>query len=360
MTGPLFANQVGMKAWPCSMFLVLLLVLPNCRQKPSTTQGHEPSGQSSQSSILPPSYQLSHMDDCLGICDGSGAVAVDHRHFMVVNDETSELLIYHRNQSGPPKQRMDIRKLLDLNKKEEADLEAAARVGDLFYVIGSHSRDNDGNKEKERRRLLAFSLHPEGNLFRIQAEGKVCKDLVQDLIKEEALQSIGLKAAMGHAGDQPEGLNIEALCSGQGDCLWIGFRGPLIDGRALMVQVANPLEIIQGDKPSLGDVRLLDLGGRSIRGAERVGEQILILADDSLRGRGAEAFLWDGDGSDPQPLILAGLNLLDPEAILVFPDTQLQVIQILSDDGGRRRGDRDCMDQTSASAMGFRSATFTY
>jgi hypothetical protein len=127
-----------------------------------------------------------------------------------------------------------------------------------------------------------------------------------------------------------------------------------------MVQVANPLEIIQGDKPSLGDVRLLDLGGRSIRGAERVGEQILILADDSLRGRGAEAFLWDGDGSDPQPLILAGLNLLDPEAILVFPDTQLQVIQILSDDGGRRRGDRDCMDQTSASAMGFRSAAFTY
>jgi len=57
---------------------------------------------------------------------------------------------------------------------------------------------------------------------------------------------------------------------------------------------------------------------------------------------------------------LAGLNLLDPEAILVFPDTQLQVIQILSDDGGRRRGDRDCMDQASASAMGFRSATFTY
>ena len=33
------------------------------------------------------------------VCDGSGGVAIDEKHFVIVNDETSELLIM--NDPGP-------------------------------------------------------------------------------------------------------------------------------------------------------------------------------------------------------------------------------------------------------------------
>ena len=171
---------------------------------------------------------------------------------------------------------------------------------------------------------------------------------------------LSLESAYRQAGDDPKGLNIEALCAGANNSLWIGFRGPLIDGKALMVQLSNPRKVCFGNQARFGGYALLDLGGQSIRGADSVGGDILILADDPWKQEGATLFFWDGNTSTPEPIPMDGLALLDPEAVFIFPDTQWQILQVLSDDGGRRRGEKDCGNLDTPSAMGFRSASFAY
>ena len=171
---------------------------------------------------------------------------------------------------------------------------------------------------------------------------------------------LSLESAYRQAGDDPKGLNIEALCAGANNSLWIGFRGPLIDGKALMVQLSNPQKVCFGTQARFGGYALLDLGGQSIRGADSVGEDILIIADDPWKQKGANLFFWDGKTSTPEPIPMDGLALLDPEAVFIFPDTQWQILQVLSDDGGRRRGEKDCGNLDTPSAMGFRSASFAY
>ena len=86
----------------------------------------------------------------------------------------------------------------------------------------------------------------------------------------------------------------------------------------------------------------------------------MIIADDPWKQEGATLFFWDGNTSTPEPIPMDGLALLDPEAVFIFPDTQWQILQVLSDDGGRRRGEKDCGNLDTPSAMGFRSASFAY
>ena len=348
-----------LRPWGKILGLAWLLCM-GCRpQEAEVSAGAEKIPSASHPEIRP-HYALLQIDDCQGVCDGSGGVAIDEKHFVIVNDETSELLIYERSRSGLPKQRLNIRKHLDLKKKEEADLEAMARVGNTFYVIGSHSRDNEGKKQKERRAFMGFSLEPEAGLFRLQVEGKPYDDLMSDLLKDPSMAHLSLESAYRQAGDDPKGLNIEALCAGANNSLWIGFRGPLIDGKALMVQLSNPQKVCFGTQARFGGYALLDLGGQSIRGADSLGEDILIIADDPWKQKGANLFFWDGKTSTPEPIPMDGLALLDPEAVFIFPDTQWQILQVLSDDGGRRRGEKDCGNLDTPSAMGFRSASFAY
>ena len=58
------------------------------------------------------------------------------------------------NDPGRPTQTtLEYSKASGSKEKEEADLEAMARVGSTFYVIGSHSRDNEGKKQKGKTSL---------------------------------------------------------------------------------------------------------------------------------------------------------------------------------------------------------------
>ena len=47
-----------------------------------------------------------------------------------------------------------------------------------------------------------------------------------------------------------------------------------------MVQLSNPQRVCFGTQARFGGYALLDLGGQSIRGADSLGEDILIIADD--------------------------------------------------------------------------------
>ena len=307
-----------LRPWGKILGLAWLLCM-GCRPQEAEVSAGAQKITSASHPEIRPHYALLQIDDCQGVCDGSGGVAIDEKHFVIVNDETSELLIYERSRSGLPKQRLNIRKHLDLKKKEEADLEAMARVGSTFYVIGSHSRDNEGKKQKERRAFMGFSLEPEAGLFRLQVEGKPYDDLMSDLLKDPSMAHLSLESAYRQAGDDPKGLNIEALCAGANNSLWIGFRGPLIDGKALMVQLSNPQKVCFGTQARFGGYALLDLGGQSIRGADSLGEDILIIADDPWKQKGANLFSGMARPRPPSPFPWMGWHFWIRRQFLSFP-----------------------------------------
>ncbi|MDC0325776.1 DUF3616 domain-containing protein, partial [bacterium] len=158
-------------------------------------------------------YILQHTAYYSGSCDGSGGVALGEKHFAVVNDETSRLLIYRRLEPGAPVQIVNLRKALELKKKEEGDLEGLARIGDILYVLGSHSRDRDGKKQKERRKLLALRIISTDEKFELKPIGDVYEDLMDDFEDHKPFKSLNLKESAKESGDNPEGFNIEGLCS---------------------------------------------------------------------------------------------------------------------------------------------------
>lgn len=305
-------------------------------------------------------YVLRHATYYTESCDGSGAVALGKDYFAVVNDETSQLLIFARRAPGAPVEKITLHKALDLEKGEEADLEALARIEDRIYVLGSHSRDREGKKEKERRKLLAVHFSADSNGPQLTPIGEAYEDLMNDLTDHRAFDSLQLKEATKKSGDDPNGFNLEGLCAGQNGCLWLCFRAPQVENKALLIPLNNPKDVTAGARARFGNHVVLDLGGRSIRGADNMDGHIVMIADDDFKGRSPVIFLWDESQTFATALSLPGLDTFDPESIIIYPDTGLQELQILSDDGGRRLLDKDCKDEENPSLKRFRSATYTW
>lgn len=329
--------------------------ISNLNQSPSLT-----GDSTSMEASIQVDYTLKHAAYYTGSCDGSGAVALDHDLFAVVNDETSQLLVYARQAPGAPVKTISLHKALDLKKGEEADLEAMARIEDRIYVLGSHSRDREGKKEKERRKLLAVRFKSTTTGPQLTPIGKAYEDLMDDLTDHAAFDSLHLKEATKKSGDDPEGFNLEGLCAGRNGCLWLCFRGPRVNDKALLIPLNNPKDVTAGARARFGDHVLLNLDGRSIRGVDNIEGHIVIIADDDFKGRSPAIYLWDESQSTPTQLSIPDLNTFDPESIILYPDTGLQELQILSDDGGRRLLNKDCKDEPNPILKRFRSATYTW
>lgn len=67
-----------------------------------------------------------------GSADSSAAVDVGDGYALVADDETNVLRLYDRSRSGAPVKTWDLGPALGI--KKEADMEAAARVGDTVYL----------------------------------------------------------------------------------------------------------------------------------------------------------------------------------------------------------------------------------
>jgi hypothetical protein len=104
--------------------------------------------------------------------------------------------------------------------------------------------------------------------------------LVVAAIAGTSLASRALRAAEPLASGKG-GVNIEGLAAAGDGSLLIGFRSPLVDGRAIVLRLRNPARVIEkGGAPDFGEPALLDLGGLGIRdiGASAAPDEFWILA----------------------------------------------------------------------------------
>ena len=268
-----------------------------------------------------------------GAMDGSAAVAIDSQFFANASDEDNVIRIYPRERGGEPVQAIDLSSFLEVDPlSPETDIEAAARICNRAYWITSHGRNKSGKERVSRHRFFATDIRTNEHGIQIVAAGKPYKDLLDDLTAAEPLKQFDLAAAAARAPKSPGGLAIEGLAATPDGRLVIGFRNPVPKGRALLVPMLNPDEVIDGQRARFGKPIQLDLGGLGIRDIALWQGEFVIIAGPSASDGALKLFLWKGADTLPKPIKHISLKGLHPEAIVIYPDKGLREFQLLSDD----------------------------
>ena len=217
----------------------------------------------------------------------------------------------------------------------EADLEAGARIGDRAFWIGSHGCNKSGKHRNNRHRFFATDIRLAGGQVTIKAVGRPCKTLLDELALDSRFDEFHFAKAALSAPKDAGALNIEGLSATPEGHLLIGFRNPVPEGKALLIPLVNPNEVVQGAPARFDPPILLKLGGLGIRDIALYGKTYVIIAGSWHGGGPFQLYLWDGPGTKPEPLTVKHLNDYQPEALIVYPEKGLREFQILSDDGNR-------------------------
>ena len=288
----------------------------------------------------------------LGACDASGAVELSEHMFVVGDDEDNVLRVYDADRGGAPIFAVDLSPQLDLDgkkrKKLETDIEAATRVGDLAFWLTSHGRNSKGKLKAERFRFFATTtaVEPAG----LKLVGKSYSHLLDDLLADPRLGSFQLGFAAERAPKEAGGLNIEGMTERVEGGVWIGFRNPNPGGKALLVPFVNPERVVHGERAKFGDPLLLDLGGLGVRALSWWQGRYLIAAGHYSGGAESRLFSWDG-GTELKDLALTFADF-NPEGFFT-PETRDRVM-LLSDDGSRAVGEKECKRVRDPAAKSFR------
>jgi hypothetical protein len=280
-----------------------------------------------------------------GVCDASTAVAVDENHILVGEDENEVLMLYQTGvqNSQPVGAGFNLTKLLRDQSGYECDIEASARIGNRIYWITSHGPDKSGRKQPNRHRLFATDVMSSGKEIKLKWVGRY-DNLERDIIKALHIKKKGQ-------------LNIEALARTPDDKgLLIGFRGPVDDGKAIVVTLVNPLGMLmKRESIQPGKIYKLDLGGlglRSMAYSPRLGKYFMIAGP---QGEGGPFYLyeWKVNLSEPPKKIkkLTWKKGSSPEGLIIYENKQK--IQVLQDEGTKRVSGALCKDWKMGSKKSF-------
>ena len=208
------------------------------------------------------------INEYLGICDASAAAPLSADMFVVANDEDNVLRVY---RFGEPSvvQAFSLDQFLKPDPDEpEADIEGAARIDDQIYWVTSHGQNKDGKDRPSRHRLFATTVAFQDGKVTLTPAGTAYTNLRADLITAPQLAKYKLMVAATLAPEEPGGFNIEGLAATADGRLLLGFRNPITDGKALIVPIENPKEVITGKKAQIGSPIEIMLDGRGIRSIE--------------------------------------------------------------------------------------------
>jgi hypothetical protein len=278
------------------------------------------------------------------MCDASAAVSLAPDMFVVANDEDNVLRVYRRGEPNAA-QTFPLDSFLKPDPEEpETDLEGAARIGDQIYWITSHGQNKKGKDRSSRHRLFATTVAIQDGKVSLTSSGIPYIDLRGDLIKAPQLAKYKLADAAKLAPEEPNGFNIEGLAATPDGRLLVGFRNPIPAGKALVVPINNPKDVVNGKKAEIGMPIELALEARGIRSMEYSAEHSrYFLAAGPFNDVGSFAlYTWSGQPKE-DPEIVKGVDFgeLSPEAIF-FDSGNKTSLHTLSDDGDRKIEKKDC------------------
>ncbi len=273
-----------------------------------------------------------------GACDASGAVAVDERHFAVADDEDNVLRVYDAVSGGEPVRKTNLSKQITLDKKGEADIEAATSINGRAVWLSSHGRNAKGDEDLNRSLVITTDLPTLDQ--RVDVQGRVYRNLLLDLRADPRLARYELQHASELAPKELGGLNIEGLTATPDGKLLIGFRSPVPGGKALIIPLLNPEALYGSGSVRFGDPIELDLGGLGIRSLSWWRHSYLIAAGPTDEVGPSRLYRWAGAGAVPRLAAEAVFGNANPEAF--FTAEGNDEILILSDDGARQIHGKAC------------------
>jgi hypothetical protein len=280
-----------------------------------------------------------------GMCDASAAAAIDDEHFIAASDEENILRIFSNHAGGPALKQQDLSRFLELDPaKPETDIEGAARIGNRIYWISSHSRNRHGRVRPDRHRFFATDVNATN--LTITPVGKPYTYLLNDLIKDPQLKQYKLDEASRLPPKAKDALNIEALAATPEGHLLIGFRNPIPKGKALIVPMLNPEEVIKGGHARFGAALELDLGGDGVRDMALRDDKYVIIAGSAQGGGASRLYRWKIGKDDAKEVKGGKMKGANPEALVFYPgDADFQVF---CDSGRSKGGEPECKDQPEA------------
>lgn len=170
------------------------------------------------------------------------------------------------------------------------------------------------------------------------------------MIASAQLQRFPFAQASSLTPEAEGAFNIEGLAATVQGGVLIGLRNPATGGKALVIELLNPAEVVHGETGVFGAAVELDLGGLAIRSIELLENAYVIVAGPPGDAGRFSLFQWTGAAQDkPVEVPHEDFGTLRPEAIFAIPGTRK--LQILSDDGGKH------VKETVEQLQCFRSVT---
>jgi len=235
----------------------------------------------------------------------------------------------------------------------EADLEGLSFCDGYLWLTGSHSAVRDGAKGPTAHEAVAAlaKVRRAGNRFLLARIPVDVTDGVPTLVRRRRIpdrreltaarlpggrKNDALTRALRddpHLGafvsipSKDNGLDIEGLAVAPGGRLFLGLRGPVIDGWACVVEIQvgtarpgelalQPIAVRPGTRARYRK-HFLDLGGAGIRDLCFAGRDLLILTGPPMRGKGtAKVRCWTNALADRGERLLHGHQL---PALLELP-----------------------------------------
>ncbi|MBP2325423.1 hypothetical protein JOF56_005808 [Kibdelosporangium banguiense] len=252
------------------------------------------------------------------------AVRSDGRYLWIAGDETATIERLTADEIGRPAEYAEhvTFPLPDVIKlpgaaDEEVDVEGLTRVGPYLWAVGSHSSKRKKLKKehsdaKAAKRLASVSAEPSRRvLARLAIEDDQPVAKTSDGYHSAALGKPGLidyledddhLAPFLAIPGKDNGLDIEgiAACGQPGEeSLFLGLRGPVLRGWAVVLQLAPRAD---GDELKLERINgeryvkhFLDIDGLGIRDLCVDGDDLLILAGPSMDLDGpVRVYRWRG------------------------------------------------------------------
>ncbi len=221
-----------------------------------------------------------------------------------------------------------------LDDLEGLALDRAGRV----LAITSHSRSGDGDEKRSREKLVRFRVEGDEVTEKRVARGLKAALTATHPVFAEAAAVLDVK---NQGGLNIEAIELDAVTGG----LWLGFRGPLLAGQAILARVENLDAMFDAGAAPRIATRLvtMDLGGNGLRGMAWIPAlrgYLLIAGPVAREQRHFELWFWSGQTEAPARRVeLPGLpGFAHAEGISPAVVEGREAIILVSDDGDRAAG----------------------
>jgi len=193
------------------------------------------------------------------VFEPSGATTMLDNKILVVEDEggSKSLKLLEIENDGHMVEVGNLympKKIKKFFRKEVEDLEAITSIEDTVYAITSHTLNKSSHRKVAREQFIMFKYDEAG-----VKEFYHYSNLKQDLFN--AFPNI-FKTTFFSS----DSINIEGLTITPKGSLYIGFRSPMHNFKAMIIEILNPKEIFLNDeKPKFSKPIFLNLNGLAIR-----------------------------------------------------------------------------------------------